>query len=217
MFLYDSWQCCIIEACGDGILWYNKVYIYAKNTWSSINAHHFQAKIINILLGVPRTICSLKNPIYWLQKIRFLLSISFHSSLWRQFDLYFLSSYFIKLLIEKKYALPYRVLDALVAHFMKFYDESRVMPVIWHQSLLAFAQRLVPLLDISPENDLVNISFWLHIVNLASVAWLNNLCRYKNELRKVDKDDLNALVERQRHKLVRSSAYLWHTDLSFFI
>ncbi|XP_047950902.1 bystin-like isoform X2 [Salvia hispanica] len=26
--------------------------------------------------------------------------------------------------------------------------------------------------------------------------------RYKNELRKVDKDDLNALVERQRHKLV---------------
>ncbi|KAG6431771.1 hypothetical protein SASPL_109854 [Salvia splendens] len=76
------------------------------------------------------------------------------------------TSYFIKLLIEKKYALPYRVLDALVAHFMKFYDESRVMPVIWHQSLLAFAQR------------------------------------YKNELRKGDKDDLSALVERQRHKLV---------------
>lgn len=52
-------------------------------------------------------------------------------------------SYFIKLLIEKKYALPYRVLDAMVAHFMKFCDDSRVMPVIWHQSLLAFVQRLV--------------------------------------------------------------------------
>ncbi|KAK4484625.1 hypothetical protein RD792_007214 [Penstemon davidsonii] len=52
-------------------------------------------------------------------------------------------SYFIKLLIEKKYALPYRVLDALVAHFMKFNADSGVMPVIWHQSLLAFAQRLV--------------------------------------------------------------------------
>lgn len=51
------------------------------------------------------------------------------------------TSYFIKLLIEKKYALPYRVLDAMVAHFVKFYEDSRVMPVIWHQSLLAFAQR----------------------------------------------------------------------------
>ncbi|XP_042028410.1 bystin-like [Salvia splendens] len=48
---------------------------------------------------------------------------------------------FITLLIEKKCALTYTALDALVAHFMKFYDESTVMPVIWHQSLLAFAQR----------------------------------------------------------------------------
>ncbi|XP_027172840.1 bystin isoform X1 [Coffea eugenioides] len=51
------------------------------------------------------------------------------------------TSYFIKLLIEKKYALPYRVLDAMVAHFMKFCEDSRTMPVIWHQSLLAFVQR----------------------------------------------------------------------------
>lgn len=51
------------------------------------------------------------------------------------------TSYFIKLLLEKKYALPYRVVDALVAHFMNFLDETRIMPVIWHQSLLAFVQR----------------------------------------------------------------------------
>lgn len=50
-------------------------------------------------------------------------------------------SYFIKLLLDKKYALPYRVLDALVAHFMRFMEETRVMPVIWHQSLLTFVQR----------------------------------------------------------------------------
>ncbi|KAG5532368.1 hypothetical protein RHGRI_026860 [Rhododendron griersonianum] len=50
------------------------------------------------------------------------------------------TSYFIKLLIEKKYALPYRVLDAMVAHFMKFVEDERIMPVIWHQSLLAFVQ-----------------------------------------------------------------------------
>ncbi|CAH2034757.1 unnamed protein product [Thlaspi arvense] len=51
------------------------------------------------------------------------------------------TSYFIKTLLEKKYCMPYRVLDALVAHFMRFVDEIRVMPVIWHQCLLTFVQR----------------------------------------------------------------------------
>ncbi|XP_070037543.1 bystin isoform X1 [Nicotiana tabacum] len=76
------------------------------------------------------------------------------------------TSYFIKLLIEKKYALPYRVLDAMVSHFMGFFDETRVMPVIWHLSLLVFVQR------------------------------------YKTELRKEDKANIRALVERQRHRLI---------------
>ncbi|KAI6785225.1 uncharacterized protein J7T54_006867 [Emericellopsis cladophorae] len=67
---------------------------------------------------------------------------------------------FIKTLLEKKYALPYQVIDALVFHFMRFrsIDPASVqagsdpmagvaentrnkLPVIWHQSLLAFAQR----------------------------------------------------------------------------
>jgi len=56
---------------------------------------------------------------------------------------YNICSYFIKLLLEKKYALPYRVVDAVVAHFMRFFNETRIMPVIWHQSLLAFVQRSV--------------------------------------------------------------------------
>uniref|UniRef100_A0A803MVU1 Bystin n=1 Tax=Chenopodium quinoa TaxID=63459 RepID=A0A803MVU1_CHEQI len=76
------------------------------------------------------------------------------------------TSYIIKIFIDKKYALPYRVLDALVAHFMRFLEDSRVMPVIWHQTLLAFVQR------------------------------------YKHELRKEDKDNLNILMQNQRHYLV---------------
>ncbi|KAM7269824.1 hypothetical protein ACFE04_025321 [Oxalis oulophora] len=51
------------------------------------------------------------------------------------------TSYFIKILLEKKYFLPFRVVDSVVAHFMKFLDDTRIMPVIWHQSLLAFVQR----------------------------------------------------------------------------
>ncbi|KAJ3692943.1 hypothetical protein LUZ60_012038 [Juncus effusus] len=51
------------------------------------------------------------------------------------------TSYFIKLFLDKKYALPYRVLDSVLEHFMRFIDDKRRMPVIWHQSLLSFVQR----------------------------------------------------------------------------
>ncbi|KAI9721067.1 MAG: hypothetical protein M1812_002548 [Candelaria pacifica] len=68
---------------------------------------------------------------------------------------------FIRILLEKKYALPYKVIDALVFHFMRFRATDHVsqdnggaaggiarsgakdlkLPVLWHQSLLVFAQR----------------------------------------------------------------------------
>ncbi|CAM6095048.1 unnamed protein product [Calypogeia fissa] len=51
------------------------------------------------------------------------------------------TSYFMKLLMNKKYALPYRVLDGLVAHFVRFTNEERDLPVIWHQCLLTLVQR----------------------------------------------------------------------------
>lgn len=76
---------------------------------------------------------------------------------------------FIRVFLEKKYALPYKVIDALVFHFLRFramdndatgQDSMMVdgrrqstetssaaaamnykLPVLWHQSLLVFAQR----------------------------------------------------------------------------
>ncbi|KAI0154931.1 Bystin-domain-containing protein [Xylariaceae sp. FL1272] len=63
---------------------------------------------------------------------------------------------FIKALLDKKYALPYQVVDSLVFHFLRFRaqnkDEDSMMhgeraareaklPVIWHQCLLSFATR----------------------------------------------------------------------------
>lgn len=66
---------------------------------------------------------------------------------------------FIRVLLDKKHALPYKAIDALVFHFLRFRatrptDEDTTMtgstgkaitdlklPVLWHQSLLAFAQR----------------------------------------------------------------------------
>ncbi|NXF12666.1 BYST protein, partial [Smithornis capensis] len=51
------------------------------------------------------------------------------------------NSIFLRLLIDKKYALPFRVVDALVFHFLAFRSDQRELPVLWHQSFLAFAQR----------------------------------------------------------------------------
>ncbi|XP_064596706.1 bystin-like [Liolophura sinensis] len=51
------------------------------------------------------------------------------------------NSIFLRTLLDKKYALPYRVVDAVVFHFLKFVHDKRDLPVLWHQSLLTFVQR----------------------------------------------------------------------------
>lgn len=48
---------------------------------------------------------------------------------------------FNQVLLDKKYALPYRVIDALVDHFCAFKQEERHLPVVWHAALLCFVQR----------------------------------------------------------------------------
>ena len=59
------------------------------------------------------------------------------------------NSLFIRVLLDKKYALPYKVVDGLVFHFIRLSNQykprnsgdSRDLPVLWHQSLLVFCQR----------------------------------------------------------------------------
>ena len=49
----------------------------------------------------------------------------------------------------KVFLKPFRVLDALVFHFLKFRTEKRRLPVLWHQSFLAFVE--IYAADISSE------------------------------------------------------------------
>lgn len=51
------------------------------------------------------------------------------------------NSIFLRIFFDKKYALPYRVVDAVVFHFIKFKSETRELPVLWHQAFLTFVQR----------------------------------------------------------------------------
>lgn len=55
------------------------------------------------------------------------------------------------MLLDKKHALPYKVVDALVFHFIRLSNtykarragDAEKLPVLWHQSLLVFCQRCV--------------------------------------------------------------------------
>ncbi|KAF7301586.1 hypothetical protein MIND_00724100 [Mycena indigotica] len=67
------------------------------------------------------------------------------------------NSLFLRVLIDKKYELPYKVVDALVFHFIRLSNtykaktrgDSEKLPVLWHQSLLVFAQRYAS--DLTPD------------------------------------------------------------------
>ncbi|SCW00513.1 LAFE_0C05842g1_1 [Lachancea fermentati] len=57
---------------------------------------------------------------------------------------------FIRILLDKKYALPYQTVDECVFYFMRFRvvddgsngeDATRTLPVVWHKAFLCFAQR----------------------------------------------------------------------------
>merc|ERR1719334_1883731 len=59
------------------------------------------------------------------------------------------NSIFLRIILDKKYALPYRVIDAVVFHFLNFRSDKRELPVLWHQALLTFCQRYKQ--DVSSE------------------------------------------------------------------
>ena len=108
--------------CFDSLLWIR--FIESINCWFNEISYNINDFLLLFLLQ-PLLLCQM------LWKLLDKVSLVNHCS------------FFIKLLLEKKYALPYRVLDATVAHFMRFLEDSKMMPIIWHHSLLAFVQRLV--------------------------------------------------------------------------
>ena len=67
------------------------------------------------------------------------------------------TSLFIRVLLNKRYALPQRVLDNLVDHFCSAVNDSRQRPVAWHQSLLIFVQRYKNALDETIKERIKNL------------------------------------------------------------
>jgi essential nuclear protein 1 len=87
--------------------------------------------------------------------------------------------FFMKILLLKKYAIPTKVKEALVAYFCKFAQEEKgnpfnneaLLPVLWHQTLLVFVQF------------------------------------YKNDLTEEEKDKIRSLVSVRNHHLISEDIY----------
>ncbi|ULU00970.1 hypothetical protein L3Y34_001403 [Caenorhabditis briggsae] len=72
------------------------------------------------------------------------------------------NSVFLRALIDKKYALPYRAVDGVVNHFIRLKNDERDMPVLWHQCLLALCQRYKNDLNAEQKaaiHELIRVSF----------------------------------------------------------
>ncbi|KZT26898.1 Bystin-domain-containing protein [Neolentinus lepideus HHB14362 ss-1] len=106
-------------------------------------------------------------------------------------------SLFIRVLLDKKHALPYKVLDTLVFHFIRLSNtykaksrgDSEKLPVLWHQSLLVFCQRYAA--DLSPDQkdallDVVRVHFHPQIGPEVRRELVNSVSR--GEPRPEDKD-----------------------------
>jgi essential nuclear protein 1 len=61
------------------------------------------------------------------------------------------TSLFIRVLLDKKHALPYKVLDAIVFNFIRRADTHSpgALSILWHRNLLVFCQRYAA--NIAPE------------------------------------------------------------------
>ena len=90
------------------------------------------------------------------------------------------NSVFLHILIKKKYALPYRVVDGIVYHFLKFSNDKRQLPVLWHQCLLVFVQNYKQ--DLSSEQkealmELLRVQNHHQITQEIRNELLNSKCR----------------------------------------
>ncbi|KAI0052588.1 Bystin-domain-containing protein [Auriscalpium vulgare] len=74
------------------------------------------------------------------------------------------NSLFIRVLLDKKHALPYKVIDAMVFHFIRLSNTYKnkerskdTLPVLWHQSLLVFVQRYAEHLTPDQKDALLDV------------------------------------------------------------
>ena len=67
------------------------------------------------------------------------------------------SALFIRVLLDKKHALPFKVVDGLVFHFLRWRKMNRPFAVLEHQSLLVFTQRYKTDMTVEQKEALLEV------------------------------------------------------------
>lgn len=68
------------------------------------------------------------------------------------------TSVFMHTLLNKKYALPYMVVDGLVEHLLRFERDDRTLPVLWHQVFLIFVKQCANDLTTKQKDGLLGLT-----------------------------------------------------------
>lgn len=63
----------------------------------------------------------------------------------------------VKSLIEKRYAMPTKVVEALVEYFASFASEERTLPLLWHQTLHIFVKTYKQELSRDQKNKIFSV------------------------------------------------------------
>jgi essential nuclear protein 1 len=118
-----------------------------------------QAWLRGILLPLAQESCTLKEAVVVSSIISKISIPTLHAAaammkLSQLEPWYGSTSVILAAFINKKYALPRKALDAMVLHFSSFVKDERELPVVWHQCLLAFAQRYKDEFDATQRNKL---------------------------------------------------------------
>uniref|UniRef100_A0A915N5V1 Bystin n=1 Tax=Meloidogyne javanica TaxID=6303 RepID=A0A915N5V1_MELJA len=67
-------------------------------------------------------------------------------------------AYILQALIEKNYALPLRVLDGIVSHFLRMKNNKEInLTVSWHSCLISFVQHYSNTLNNEQRNELIGL------------------------------------------------------------
>jgi essential nuclear protein 1 len=51
------------------------------------------------------------------------------------------TSFFIRALLKRNYTLTHDIVESVIKYFIKFRTDVKILPVIWHQTLLTFVQK----------------------------------------------------------------------------
>ncbi|OAF70526.1 hypothetical protein A3Q56_01714 [Intoshia linei] len=95
----------------------------------------------------------------------------------------------MKAIVEKKYSLPYRAVDAVVDHFLNFMNDKQKLPVLWHQFLLSFVEIYGDSFSIEQKKLIIDL-IKLHKHQLISTEILKKLNNheYRQNISKMNVD-----------------------------